>query len=133
MKNTTTYLLPITLLIISSCNKQTTLTYKIKNMSYDHIRVVCANDLGSTPSDTIFINYNETKTIAVNVKGSEKVYTYKETDAQLHDFKKMDIYRYDSIPKNTTRTNFLQSKLWVYTEHGAHAADYTAIVTSNDF
>lgn len=119
-------------IILISCDRASTLTYKIKNIAADSIRIVTVRKNGSVLiPDTFKISYNETITIGVFDKGSDHVSNYKQTRPAIEDFQTVDIYKVSTGAR--ARTNFLQSVLWSYEEKSSRMAEYTATVKDTDF
>lgn len=118
--------------ILISCDRVSTLTYKIKNIAADSIRIVTVRKNGSVLiPDTFKISYNETVTIGTFDKGFEHVSNYKQTRPAIEDFQTIDIYKVGTGAR--VRTNFLQSNLWSYEERSSRMAEYTATVKDSDF
>lgn len=118
--------------ILISCDRVSTLTYKIKNIGADSIRIVTVRkNRSALMPDTFKISYNETVTIGVISKGSEHISKYKPNGALVQDFQSIDIYKVSNGVK--AKTSFLQTAQWQYEEKGSRTADYTATVRDNDF
>ncbi len=130
MKQAIICLIAVLSIAFTSCDHEATLTYRVKNNADDTITVVRTKVDGGEITDTFWVGYNTTMTIAVNGEGLNHVSTYKETGETLREFTRIDIYNHAG---QQSVTNFLRTKEWVYKENGAHMADYTATVTSDDF
>ena len=119
------------ILCLASCDKMSTVTYKIKNMATDSIRIISVRKDGTTLiTDTFKISYNQTATIGRVDKGFSHISSYKPTGTVLEDFSQIDIYKVTTGTK--AKTNFLLTSQWTYTENGAHLADEATVVTEND-
>ena len=123
-------LVVLLLIVMASCDRQSTLTYRIKNNVSDTIMVVRSRTDAPQLTDTFRISYNEEVTVGVNREGSEHVSTYKEKDVKLRKFIRMEVYNY--LGEQST-TDFLRTDQWVYKENGSHMANYTATVSRDDF
>ncbi len=124
------YLTVVSLIALSSCEYGATLTYKVKNNADDTITVVRTKLYGTEPTDTFWISYNSTMTIAVNGQGLSHVRNFKETGDTLRDFERIDIYNHAG---QQSVTDFMRTEEWVYKENSDYMADYTATVTNDDF
>lgn len=115
------------LFLLSSCDYEAQISYKITNRSSYEIKIIY-NENGH--DDTLRVDKDITELIAIHGHGLSSVDNYKETNDELSEFKRIDIYRIDTIK---TVTNYIQTKNWIWQEKDAHSADYTAIVTDDDF
>ena len=114
---------------LASCEYEANLTYAIKNNSSSSIKIVFTNTK-TLKDGTETISPASEKAIAIIGQGLSGVEEYKEKDANLRSFSKMDIYKNDTIK---AKTDFLKTDRWEYTATSKHSADYLATVTDSDF
>lgn len=125
-------ILLVLMALLASCDRMSSLTYKVRNMGADSIRIFTVRKDGAALiPDTFKISYNETITIGTADKGFEHVSNYKQTGAVIEDFQSIIIQKVGS--GTSAKTNFLQSSLWSYNEKSAHMADEILTVKDSDF
>jgi hypothetical protein len=116
--------------LLTACDKESALTYKMKNIASDSVDVVTSHIGNPAASDTFRIGYNQQVTIAVTNEGMDHVSKYKETGDRLRNFTRIYVYKRHTIP---TTTDFLTTSLWTYNERGRYAANYEATISDTDF
>jgi hypothetical protein len=128
------YLLVLLAGINFSCEKEATISYSIINQSAQSVKVVFFNTNAKDKAtyqkkDSVLIEANAEKLIVIQGKGLSRVSNSKETGTYLTEFKYIDVYQQNTKSK----TDFLLSNKWNYTEKNKHAAEYKCIVTQSDF
>jgi hypothetical protein len=129
--NTWVVLLGGMAIMAAACRKDSTLTYRIKNIASDSVDVICTRADMPGIYDTMWIGYNQEVILAVTTEGSEHISNYKETAGTLRNLTRVDVYKRHGHAKTTT--NFLNSSLWIYDERSSSAANYTTTITDKDF
>ena len=79
--------------------------------------------------DSVFIDASTEKLIVVQSKGLSRISNYKENETNLREFKSFEVYQTNIESKS----DFLLSNKWVYSEKDAHNAVYVCYVTQSDF
>lgn len=124
------YLFALLTLILTSCEYEAQLSYKVANNTTSIIKVISEYTDSKTVTDTFLIAPNDVITIAVIGKGLNGVRYYKEKGETLSDFSKVDIYKNDTVK---AATNFLMTSRWNYDETTNHSANYKLTVVPTDF
>jgi|GEM_PF-5717240 len=115
---------------LTSCHRNGTITYRMKNIASDSIMVICGNQ-PLTRYDTFWIGYNQTTTLLVAGKGKDHISNYRVTSPSLTDFSSIQVLKLHSfMPPGA---GFMQAAYWTYEEKGRSAAWYTATVTDASF
>lgn len=119
------------MLSLAACQRTSTISYKVKNIAADSLRIISARmDAPTGVADTFYISYNQTVTIAIVDKGSGHVSNYKQANTVLEDLRSVEINRIGW--HYTNGRSILASGKWTYVETGDHSADYVAVVTEKD-
>ncbi|WP_345079949.1 hypothetical protein [Nemorincola caseinilytica] len=129
--HTSVCLLALVAASLAACRRTSVVSYKVKNLAADSIRIICARtDAPLLFADTFYLSYNQTATIAIVDKGKGHVSNYKQTGTVMEDLRSVEVYRIGSGTR--ARANLLLTGAWTYVEHGATRADYVATLTEKD-
>src|SRR5687768_10945101 len=114
------YALPFLCLSLFSCDKFSFHHYKVTNGCNSNIKVLLTDD--KKPEDIIVnIPVGEEVEIYEDYRGNTRVERKKETGEYISCFKKLSIYKADTV---LSKTDFTRTSTWTYKLINKYKAEY---------